>query len=158
LRGSATSSADGATRPLGWHLFGEGNPIEWLLGAVTGTLIVVKRPAEWAESAPLSDGSGRIFWLIFAVGATMMLREDRQRASSLRRLGRMIGVIDAESRMSLAVEAEWFACIAAVFVWAALAHARKVQFPGKTLTYGFLDVAFYALAVISSATRDLGDW
>jgi hypothetical protein len=140
------------------HLFGEANPIEWLQWALIGTLIVVSAQQS-GQSDALSDRSGRIFWLLIAVGATMMLMED---AGNVRhRLvvwAEMTGVIDAESRMNLLVEAVWFAGIAAVFAWAALRHARQVQFPKRALAYGFFGVAFYAVAVLSSATRDLGDW
>lgn len=140
------------------HIFGEANPIEWVQWALIGALIVVAA-RQSGESDPRSDRPARAFWLLVAVGATMMLMED---AGNVRhRLvdwAEMSGVIDADGLMNLAVEAAWFAAIAAVFGWAALAHGRRIGFPQKTLIYGSAGVAFYAVAVVSSATRDLGDW
>jgi hypothetical protein len=149
----------GGTPALWVLLFEEGSPTELLQWSAVAALIVLSGLTAGQERAR-GEGGAASFWTLLAVGGAMMLMED---AGNVRH--RLVFYVETfvglprTGPFHLAVEAVWFAAIAAVLAVAVVRFGRPVLRERATaLRFGLAGATCYVIAVLGSVTRDIGWW
>lgn len=144
------------------NLFGNGRVSEWVQWYTLGaTALLAMYFAGALRGARDEEVRGQgMFWAVMGVALVLMLIED---AGDVRHeIRRVVELLTGQPRhtgmLDRVVEFSYFVALASVPLYALLRYARHLRSRPVVLVYVLAGFSFYALAAISSATRNWGGW
>jgi hypothetical protein len=101
-----------------------------------------------------------MFWTVMGVALLLMLIEDAGdvRHEIRRIVERWTGLPRHTGMLDRVVEFSYFTLLASVPLYALLRYGKHLRSQAESLSYVLAGFGFYALAGISSATRNWGAW
>lgn len=136
------------------RLFREGRPTEMLQWLALGGTAVAGATASGMLSARGRRGHAT-FWLLMSITAVLMLIED---AGNPRHFFGEMARYHLGMPARIATELTYFAILASIPLYALFHYWRCPWASPATRRYLIAGVVFYAIATMSSGTRDVGEW